>query len=135
MRRSGFERTARRVHDAHRVLDADELLARLLRVALRATQTRKNQSLLARDEVRAVHLRRDVSGETAAPKRLRCVFRVGRRRQKISAEREEELYAAFVHRLYGLHGVESVSARRLEVELARERVEKGFRRSLPDAHR
>jgi hypothetical protein len=59
------------VHDAHRVLDADELLARLLHVALGAAEARQDQSLLARDEVRAVELVETcaVSGSGAALRR------------------------------------------------------------------
>src|SRR5205823_1654952 len=124
-----------RVNHAHRVLDADELLARRLNVALRATEARKYQSLLARDEVRAVHLCRDVRGLTTTAQRLRCELRVGRGGEEVSAEREEDADATLVHRLDGLDGVESVAARRLEVELARERVQENFCRSLPDAHR
>ena len=106
------------MNHAHRVLDADELLARLLEVALRSTEARKYQSLLARDEVRAVELRRDVDGQAAAAQSPGRELRVGRGREEVSAEREEDLDAALVHRLDGLDGVEAVAARRLEVELA-----------------
>src|SRR5438105_1415939 len=41
VRRRRLKRPARGVHHAHRVLDAHELLARLLRVALRAPEARQ----------------------------------------------------------------------------------------------
>jgi hypothetical protein len=110
------------VHDAHRVLDADELLARLLHVSFGAPEAWKNQSLLARDEVRAVELRGDVRGQTTTSQSLGRELGVGRGREEIAADGEEDFDPTFVHRLDGLDGVEAVSPRRLEVELAREGV-------------
>src|SRR5437763_1899222 len=104
MRRRWLKPAARRVNDAHRVLDADELLARLLNVALRSTEARKNYSLFARDEVRAIHLCRDVRCEPTAAKCFGGELRVGRSRKEVSAEREEDAHAARVHRLNGLDG-------------------------------
>src|SRR3712207_2269472 len=112
MCRGGLQAPARGVDDAHRVLDADELLARLLHVALGAAEAREYQSLLARDEVRAVELGRDVRGQAAASQSFGRELGVGRGGQKIPAEGEEELHAALVHRLDRLDGVEAVAARR-----------------------
>src|SRR5205085_2460011 len=58
----------------------------------------------------------------------RLAQKIRRRWLKRSARRVNH-----AHRV--LDADESVSARRLEVELARERVQENFRRSLPDAHR
>ena len=76
LRRRRPKRSARRVNHAHRVLDADELLARRLNVALGATEARKDQRLLAGDQMIAVELGADINAKPQSSERVGGVFRV-----------------------------------------------------------
>src|SRR3712207_8896179 len=59
-----------------------------------------------------------------------ALFRSGR--EEVAAEREEDFDLALVHRPNRAHGVEAVTARRLEAEDAREVAEEGLGRRLPN---
>jgi hypothetical protein len=88
MVRRRLEHAARHLHDTHRVLGADELLARRLHVALGAAEAGKNQCLLAGHEVRAIRFDRHVRREPAPLERLGRVLRVGSGLQEVPAESE-----------------------------------------------
>src|SRR4051812_12192418 len=62
------------------------------------------------------------------------VLSVRRRRQKIATERKEHLRRAGMHRLNGMHSVQTVIARRLEVEFRTELVKEFIGRLFPNSH-
>src|SRR5258706_7966213 len=117
--------TARRIDDSHRILNRHKLLARLLLIDLRSTETRQNERNLPRDQMGAVQLGRDVRGQPAFLYRFRGVFGVGRRGQKVAAHSKEEMNLAIVHLLNRFHRVSAIFVRWSELKLAAEFLHEG----------
>jgi tetratricopeptide (TPR) repeat protein len=93
----GRQPAARAVHDGHRVLDRDELLAGVLEIALGASQRGQDQRGLAGDHVRPVQLGRHVDGQVAAAHGLLGDRRVRGGRDEVPAHGEEDLRLAVAH--------------------------------------
>jgi hypothetical protein len=123
------------VHRAHRVLDRDPLRPGGLDIALGAAERRQDQRRPAGHEVRPVELRGDLHGQAGVAERGRGDVRVRRRLREVAAEADEDVRLAVAQRADGVDRVVPVLARRVEAELALERVEERLGRPLPDPHR
>ena len=77
--------TPRRVHDAHRVLDRDELRPVGLLVDLGAGQARQDDRPLVVEQMASVQLRADMHEHLAVLKRGRRALRIGGGLKKVSA--------------------------------------------------
>src|SRR5687768_12142124 len=85
--------------------------------------------------MRAIEFCRDV-GRQPAPTECRCCkFRIRSGGEEISTEREEHASFLRVHRFDSLHGVVTVTARRLEVKFRAKVVKEHTGRAFPDSHR
>src|SRR3954468_19124700 len=82
-----------------------------------------------------IELGRNMRRQAASLESLSRVFRVGCRRKKVSAHGKEGVRASAVHGLDSFNRIKPVFARRLEIKLLRQAIQKSFGRALPDAHR
>src|SRR6266498_4745644 len=85
--------------------------------------------------MRAVELRRDVHRQLTLSQCISGVFGIGSSRKKVSAKCKEYSCFLFMHRFDRLHGIVTMAARRLKVELGAKLVKKRVCRALPDSHR
>ena len=122
------------VHDAERVLDADELGSPSLEVAFAATQAGQDDGLFAGDQVGAVELGRYLDGQAAALERLGGEGGVGGGGEEVATHGEEHRYLAPVHGVDGVYRIEPMMSRWGEADGLTEAVEEGFGGPFPDAH-
>jgi hypothetical protein len=79
MLRCRCESASRYLHYAHRILGCHELRAGTLQVDFRAPETRQDQCLFSRHQMRAVQLDADVGSEASTSQGRGGIFRVWRR--------------------------------------------------------
>ena len=123
------------MHDAHRVLDGDELGPAGGGVALGAAEAREDHGGVAALDVGAVELGGHLHGEGAAAEGGVGGVGVGRGGGEVAAHGHEGPHPPVGHGPDGVDGVVAVVAGRLEAELGAERVEERRRRLLVDPHR
>ena len=123
------------VHHRHRVLDADSLRATGLQVRIGPRQAGQDQRLLAVHDVATVQLGRDVHGQIAVLQRLEHVRRIRRGQRQVTAQADEHLHPALVHRLDRPGHVEPVLARRIDMAHLGEPVEELLVRAMVDPER
>src|SRR6476646_10983752 len=99
------------MHHRHRILDGNPLLAAFLVVFLGSSEAGQNQSAVAVHDVAAVELCAHLDGQLTVSQRLGGVGKVGCAKRKVTAERDEDLHLAAVHRLDRRDGAESWLAR------------------------
>ncbi len=136
-RQAGASAPRELVHDAHRVLDGDELRpARLHGRARCGRGTAGCSARAARDEVRAVQLGGDVRGQVAAPRSARRCSAVSRRgREEVAAQGDRtRARARRASPAMAVDGVEPCARRRRTRALRRARSRSSVGRLLPDAH-
>src|SRR4051812_25185636 len=107
---------ARRIDDAHGILDGDELLPAVLAIDFRTAEAGQDERDLAGDEMRAIELGGNMRGEATILEGLGGVFRVWRGGKKVSAQAKKEPNLPFTHRLDGFDRIGPMLHRRRKGE-------------------
>src|SRR5689334_11376655 len=102
------------MHHRHTVLHGDRLPPALLNINIASGKTRKNQRLLAVDEMTAIKLGGNGDGQPQASHRSLGNGLVRHRGDEVAAKPNEYLCAPVDHRLQGVHDTVSVPARHFE---------------------
>src|SRR5947207_9932542 len=85
--------------------------------------------------MRAIKFCRNVSRQTTTPQSLSRVFSVGRRGEKISAQRKKDFRVSLVHRLNRMDRIESMMPWRPKSKFLFQAVEELRGRLFPTSHR
>ena len=83
-------------------------------IDFRTPETRQDQGSAPGHKMGAVQFGRDMCSETTASQRLGGQFRIRRGRQKVSAQRQEDLDLSAMHRLDAFHRVAAMVPGRVE---------------------
>ncbi len=73
-------------------------------------------------------------GQATAAQSLSCEFRIGSGRKEVATQGEKDFGHACMHGLNRVHSVVAMFARRFEIKLCAQPVEKRARRPLPNTH-